>query len=58
MREQGPTGIPRWVKVFGIIAIIVVLVVILRLVFGGIPGVHTPPGGVGDHVPPIQHGGQ
>lgn len=61
------TGAPRWVKVFGIIAlIVVVLVVILLLAGGGLgnhgPGRHTggqaPPanvtesGGVGDHKPP------
>jgi hypothetical protein len=34
------TGTPRWVKVFGITAVLVVLVVVVLLVFGG--GEHGP----------------
>jgi hypothetical protein len=46
-------GTPRWVKVFGIIALVLVLFVILMLtgVFGGEhgPGRHTPPFSVTEH---------
>lgn len=35
-------GTPRWVKVFGIIAAVVVLLVVLALLFGGGPGRHGP----------------
>lgn len=42
------TGMPRWVKVFGIIGIVVVLLIVLMLtgVFGGQhgPGRHTSSG--------------
>jgi len=39
------SGTPRWVKVFGIIAIILVLLVVVMLLIGGGshgPGMHTP----------------
>jgi len=55
-------GTPRWVKVFGIIAIVVVLLFIILLLAGGGrhgPGRHTggdvghtPPAG---RTPPVQH---
>jgi hypothetical protein len=46
-----PTGVPRWVKVFGIIGIVVVLLVVIMLLAGGGhgPGRHTPSGGLGGH---------
>jgi len=49
------TGTPRWVKVFGIIALIVVLLFVILLLTGG-PGGHGPsrhmaPGGGGGHTP-------
>lgn len=61
MTEPPPhPGMPRWVKVSGIIAIaLVLLVVIVMLVSGGEhgPGRHLPgsdtPGG---HTPPVEHG--
>jgi hypothetical protein len=51
----GP-GIPRWVKVFGIIVIVLVLLVGIVLVTGigghhG-PGRHMPSGGAGGPIPP------
>jgi hypothetical protein len=62
-------GMPRWVKVSGIIVVVLVLlVVILALtgVLGGqhgpgrhLPGSDTRPSGVtepGGHTPPIEHG--
>ena len=48
-------GIPRWVKVFGIIVIIVVLLVVAVMFIGGGehgPGRHTPSGDAGGQVPP------
>jgi hypothetical protein len=48
--DRGSTaGPPRWVKVFGIIAIVVALLVVIMLLVGGGhgPGRHTPSGGLG-----------
>ena len=47
------TGTPRWVKVFGIIALVVVLLVAIMLLTGGGghgPGRHT--GDAGGNTPP------
>jgi hypothetical protein len=47
-RDRSDTGTPRWVKVFGLIAlIVVVLFVVVLLVRGGDhgPGRHSPGGG-------------
>jgi hypothetical protein len=63
MAEPPPNpqaGMPRWVKVSGIVAIVLALtVVIVVLVSGGehgpgryLPGGETP----GGHTPPIEHG--
>ena len=41
---------PRWVKVFGIIAIVVVLLVVFMLLTGHGPGRHTPSGDAGGQV--------
>ena len=52
-------GIPRWVKVSGIILIVaVLLVIIIRFTGGGGhgPGRHRPSGDPGGHTPPIEHG--
>ena len=40
MDEQGPPKVPRWVKVVGIVAGIVLLLAIAALAFGG--GQHGP----------------
>jgi len=57
---QGKTpvaeGTPRWVKVFGIIALVLVLLVVVVLATGrggshG-PGRHAPSGDAGGHAPP------
>ena len=54
-------GTPRWVKVSGIIALVlvvlVVLVAIVLFVGGGNhgPGRHMPSGGAGGDAPPIAH---
>jgi hypothetical protein len=59
--EPGPTGTPRWVKVFGVVALVLVLIVIVGLVTGGHgPSRHMPSGDAGtspgsappDHKPP------
>ncbi|MDQ3412220.1 MAG: hypothetical protein M3509_08890 [Chloroflexota bacterium] len=39
------TGTPRWVKVFGVLALVLILLVVVFLVAGGGPGGHTPPAG-------------
>ena len=55
-------GTPRWVKVFGIIGLVLVLLLVI-ITFTGIggkhgPGRHIPSGGAGGHTPPIEHGVQ
>ena len=40
-------GTPRWVKVFGIIAIVLVLLIVIMLLSGHGPGRHTPSGHAG-----------
>lgn len=49
------TGMPRWVKVFLIIVVVLALALVITRLAGvqhG-PGLHTPPGG--GHTPPVQH---
>jgi hypothetical protein len=62
MADQPPyPGIPRWVKVFGIIALVLVLLVIIMMFAGGGshgPGRHLPSGDAGSQMPPIAHGVQ
>ena len=48
-------GMPRWVKVSGIILIGLVLLVVVVLLVTTALGLHTPPGGPGGHTPPIKH---
>ena len=43
-------GTPRWVKAFGIIAIVVALLVVFMLLTGHGPGRHTPYGDAGGQV--------
>jgi hypothetical protein len=52
--DRGLTATPRWVKVFGIIALVLVLLVGILLVAGGDhgPGRHTSPGDAGGQTPP------
>ena len=59
MAESTPTptaGMPRWVKVFAIVAAAVAVLVVVLLALGHGPGQHSPPDGVGEHSPPAQHG--
>ena len=54
--RPGPTAMPRWVKVFLIIAILLVLVFILSQLLGvqhG-PGLHSLPGDAGGPSAPVQ----
>jgi len=54
-------GTPRWVKVFGIIALVLVLLVVIMMFAGGGnhgPGRHIPSGGADGYAPPIAHGVQ
>jgi len=49
---------PRWVKVFIVIGIVLVLGFVVTLIAGvehG-PGIHGPSGGPPDHAPPVEHG--
>ena len=57
-------GTPRWVKVSGIIALVLVLLVVIMMIIGpgdhG-PGRHAPSGGPGGQTPPssiTEHGVQ
>lgn len=53
--RESTTGTPRWVKVFGIIALVVVLLFFFELFTQGPhrgPSDHTPSGGSGDQTPP------
>ena len=56
-------GTPRWVKVFGIIALVLILVFVISLLAGvrhG-PGMHTPSGDAGGstwHSSVVEHGEQ
>jgi hypothetical protein len=55
--EPTITGTPRWVKVFGSILIVLTLLVVIMLLFGGGqhgPGRHMP----GGNTPPVENGGQ
>ncbi len=54
-------GTPRWVKVSGIIALVLVLLVVVMMFAGGGshgPGRHIPSGGAGGYTPPVAHGVQ
>ena len=70
MADLPPYSTPRWVKIVGIIALVLVLLVGIMLLTGvrgdhG-PGRHMPSGGAGghtqtssvkgDHTPSIEHG--
>ena len=63
MADRPPyPGTPRWVKVSGIIALVLVLLVGIMMLAGvggdhG-PGRHMPSGGAGGHTPPIEPGVQ
>jgi hypothetical protein len=50
----GQTGMPRWVKVFIVVAIVLVLALLVSRLLGvehG-PGLHSPPGGTGGQTAP------
>ncbi len=57
--DSGSTvGAPRWVKVFGLIALAVAVLVVVLLLVGGGPGKHGPgrhqmSAGVGGHPPAV-----
>ena len=55
-------GTPRWVKLFGIIAIVLALLVVVVMFIGGGdhgPSRHLLSGDPGEtHTPPIEHGMQ
>jgi hypothetical protein len=54
-------GTPRWVKVFGIIALVLILLLVVAMVASGGghgPARHLPSGGASVHTPPVAHGVQ
>lgn len=68
MADPPPYSTPRWVKVFGIIALVLVLLVVIMM-FTGVGGDHgpgrhrpsgdaveTPSGDLGGYTPSIEHG--
>jgi hypothetical protein len=58
--DRGATiGMPRWVKVFLIVAVLVVLVFVILLLTGGGhgPGRHMSTGGIGDPAEAGERGG-
>lgn len=58
---QSPPRIPRWVKLFGIIALVLLLLVGAILLSGGEhgPGRHMPAASATEvHTPPVDHQGQ
>jgi hypothetical protein len=48
--ERAPGGTPRWVKVFEIVALVLVVLVVILLLVGG--GNHGPGRHTGDVAPP------
>jgi hypothetical protein len=61
--REPTTSTPRWVKVSGIIALVLVLLVVILLLAGGGhgPGRHVSSGGLGGHISPAsatEHGQQ
>jgi hypothetical protein len=40
--RRSPTGAPRWVKVFGIVVAVLVLLFVIMALFGGGPAGHGP----------------
>lgn len=61
MDNLSTTGTPRWVKVFGVVALVVVVLFIGLMIFGGGehgPGRHTPSGDAGGNRLPIERGMQ
>lgn len=51
MADSPPdVGTPRWVKAFGMVAIVLVVLVIIMLVTGHGPGSHTASGDAGGRV--------
>jgi hypothetical protein len=50
--SNGDTGTPRWVKIFGIIGLVLILLVVIMMFIGG--GDHGP----GRHTRSIEHGVQ
>jgi hypothetical protein len=54
-------GTPRWVKVFGIIALVLALLVVVMMLIDPDrhgPGRHLQSGAPASHIPPIEHGVQ
>ncbi len=53
--REPTTSAPRWVKVFGIVALVLIVLAVLALLVGGGghgPGRHAPSGDAGSQTPP------
>jgi hypothetical protein len=50
-RKLSHHGTPRWVKVFGLIALVLILLTGVMLLAGHGPGQHAPSGGAGARTP-------
>ena len=48
--DEGARGTPRWVKVFGVVALVLVVLVVMLLLVGG--GRHGPGRHTGGDAPP------
>ena len=56
--DPTPPAMPRWVKVSGLVAVVVIVSAVLIMVLSGGehgPGRHLPGGGGEDHTPPVEH---
>jgi hypothetical protein len=52
--RESPPGTPRWVKAFGIISLVLVLLVVLMMIFG-VGGEHGPGRHIGSGDPVATH---
>ena len=52
--RESTTSAPRWVKVFGIVFIVAVLLLVIMLLAGHGPGRHMHFGGLGGHTRPAR----
>jgi hypothetical protein len=54
-RDTQPAGTPRWVKVFGVIALVLVVLLAVMIIAGR--GGHGPSRHTGDNIPFVDAGG-
>lgn len=56
--RESPPGTPRWVKVFGVAFLLLVLMIIVMMASGHGPGRHFSGASIGSHVPAFTVTGQ